>query len=100
MVSFSFSVKVFELEVNNVNQALIMNKGEKGDSAGETPQETCSINVSQTMPQNATRKPGRPKTTHREDDEALFKRLRSNPEGRGIERRARQSKRWDEFKAG
>ena len=97
---FDFSVKVFELEVNSVNQSLMTNKQQKRQSADETVEEACSMNTSPTMPQNAKRKPGRPKSTNREDDEALYKQLRSNPEGKGIERTAWQNTKWDEFKAG
>ena len=100
MLFFASPVKVFELEVNSVNQTLMINKQQKRESADETPHGACSRNVSPTVPQNEKRKPGRPKTTNREDDEALFKLLRSNPEGRGIERKAWQNTKWDQFKAG
>ena len=76
------------------------NKQQKGQSADETAQGACSMNTSPTMPKNAKRKPGRPKSTNREDDEALYKQLRSNPEGKGIERKAWQNSKWDEFEAG
>lgn len=97
---FAFSVKVFELEVNNVNQSLMANKQQKGQSADETTQGASSMNTSPTKPQNAKRKPGCPKSTNREDNKALRKQLRSNPEGKGIERKAWQNTKWDEFKAG
>ena len=61
---FDFSVKVFELEVNSVNQSLMTNKQQKRQSADETAEEACSMNTSPTMPQNAKRKPGRPKSTN------------------------------------
>ena len=46
------------------------------------------------------RKPGRPMTTHRKDDEELFKHLRNNPEGIGVERKEWQIAKWNKFKSG
>ena len=45
-------------------------------------------------------KPGRPMTTHRKKDEELFKHLRNNPEGIGIERKEWQIPKWNKFKSG
>ena len=46
------------------------------------------------------RKPGRPMTTRRKDDEELFKHLRNNPEGIGVERKEWQIPKWNKFKSG
>ena len=46
------------------------------------------------------RKPGRPMTTHRKDDEELLKHLRNNPEGIGVERKEWQIAKWNKFKSG
>ena len=46
------------------------------------------------------RKPGQPMTTHRKDDEELFKHLRNNPEGIGVERKEWQIAKWNKFKSG
>ncbi|KAL9959164.1 hypothetical protein ACROYT_G036258 [Oculina patagonica] len=45
-------------------------------------------------------KPGRPMTTHRKDDEELFKHLRNNPEGIGVKRKEWQIPKWNNFKSG
>ena len=39
-------------------------------------------------------------TTHRKDDEELFKHLRNNPEGIGVERKEWQIAKWNKFKSG
>lgn len=46
------------------------------------------------------RKPGWPMTTHRKDHEELFKHLRNNPEGIGVERKEWQIPKWNNFKSG
>lgn len=48
----------------------------------------------------AKKKPGRPKTTHRKEDEDLFTALRNNPEGNNVERKEWQVTKWNKFKLG
>ena len=39
-------------------------------------------------------------TTHRKDDEELFKHLRNTPEGIRVERKEWQIPKWNNFKSG
>jgi hypothetical protein len=97
-------VKVFEVEVVHVHEVLVQ--------VARTSSEVCSSdssNLNNSSSQNAVptvstvnkkKKAGRPKTTHRKEDEELFKRLRHNPDGNGVERKEWQIAKWDQFKSG
>jgi hypothetical protein len=97
-------VKVFEVEVVHVHEVLMQ--------VARTSSEVCSSdssNLNNSSSQNAVptvstvnkkKKAGRPKTTHRKEDEELFKRLRHNPDGNGVERKEWQIAKWDQFKSG
>ena len=61
-------------------------------ATGEACSRNCSTQnavpteqVTQVNKKTQPVKPGRPMTTHRKEDEELFKHLRNNPEGIGIE---------------
>lgn len=79
-------MKALEVKTADVRQVLM--------PVTHTTGETCSSNISThnavpTVQVNGKKKtqsfnPGRLMTTHRKDDEELFKHLRNNPEGIGV----------------
>lgn len=73
-------------------------------SAHARPSECSTQNAmpstDSTVQVNQKKKPGRPMTTHRKDDEELFKFLRHNPDGSGVKRKEWQISKWQKFKSG
>ena len=84
-------MKVFEVKTADVRQVLM--------PVTYTTGEACSSNSSTQNAKSQPRKPGRPMTTHRKDDEELFRHLRNNPEGIGVERKEWQIPKWNKFKS-
>ena len=90
-------MKVFEIETANVSEVLMQGKHAIGGACSRT---TLTQNLVQTVSTVQKKKPGRPTTTHRKDDEELFKLLRHNPDGSGIKRKEWQVTKWKKFKSG
>ena len=96
-------MKVFEVEVVHVHEVLMQvartsSSSEVCSSDSSHLNNSSSENAVPTV--NKKKKAGRPKTTHRKEDEELFKRLRHNPDGNGVERKEWQIAKWDQFKSG
>ena len=87
------SVKVFEVKTADIREVLMP----VSSSSTQNADPTVQVHAKK-KPQ--ARKPGRPMTTHRKDDEELFKHLRNNPEGIGVERKEWQIAKWNKFKSG
>ena len=86
-------MKVFEVKTADIREVLMPVSSSSTQNADPTVQVPAKK-----KPQ--ARKPGRPMTTHRKDDEELFKHLRNNPEGIGVERKEWQIAKWNKFKSG
>jgi len=86
-------VKVFEVKTADIREVLMP----VSSSSTQNADATVQVHAKK-KPQ--ARKPGRPMTTHRKDDEELFKHLRNNPEGIGVERKEWQIAKWNKFKSG
>jgi len=86
-------VKVFEVKTADIREVLMP----VSSSSTQNADPTVQVHAKK-KPQ--ARKPGRPMTTHRKDDEELFKHLRNNPEGIGVERKEWQIAKWNKFKSG
>ena len=93
MVQLIISVKVFEVKAADIREVLMP----VSSSSTQNADPTVQVHAKK-KPQ--ARKPGRPMTTHRKDDEELFKHLRNNPEGIGVERKEWQIAKWNKFKSG
>lgn len=86
-------MKVFEVKTADIREVLMP----VSSSSTQNADPTVQVHAKK-KPQ--ARKPGRPMTTHRKDDEELFKHLRNNPEGIGVERKEWQIAKWNKFKSG
>ena len=86
-------MKVFEVKTADIRGVLMP----VSSSSTQNADPTVQVHAKK-KPQ--ARKPGRPMTTHRKDDEELFKHLRNNPEGIGVERKEWQIAKWNKFKSG
>ena len=86
-------MKVFEVKTADIREVLMPVSSSSTQNADPTVQVHA-------MKKPQARKPGRPMTTHRKDDEELFKHLRNNPEGIGVERKEWQIAKWNKFKSG
>lgn len=86
-------MKVFEVKTADIRKVLMP----VSSSSTQNADPTVQVHAKK-KPQ--ARKPGRPMTTHRKDDEELFKHLRNNPEGIGVERKEWQIAKWNKFKSG
>lgn len=85
-----FSVKVYEIECN-LNDILVSQS--KGG-------EVSSASVRNDVKVKSKKKPGRPKSTNRDDDEKLYKALCIDAKGENVERTEWQISKWNEFKSG
>ena len=74
--------------------------GEACSSNSSTQNAVPTEQVTQVNKKTQPVKSGRPMTTHRKEDEELFKHLRNNPEGIGIERKEWQIPKWNKVKSG
>ena len=86
-------MKVFEVKTADIREVLMP----VSSSSTQNADPTVQVHAKK-KPQ--ARKPGRPMTTHRKDDEELFKHLRNNPEGIGVQRKEWQIAKWNKFKSG
>lgn len=96
-------MKVFEVKSIDVREVLMPSTyatGEACSSNSSTQNAVPTEQVTQVNKKTQPVKPGRPLTTHRTEDEELFKHLRNNPEGIGIERKEWQIPKWNKFKSG
>ena len=93
-------MKVFEIETANVSEVLMQGEHATDATGGACLRTTLTQNLVQTVSTVQKKKPGRPMTTHRKDDEELFKLLRHNPDGCGIKRKEWQVTKWKKFKSG
>ena len=95
-------MKVFVVKTADVRDVLmpvIYGTGEACSSNNSTWNAVPTVQVhAKKKPQ--AHKPGRPMTTHRKDDEELFKHLRNTPEGIRVERKEWQIPKWNNFKSG
>ena len=86
-------MKVFEVQISNDSEVLMGGTHGKATLSESSTQSSMPI-------QNQKKKPGRPMTTHRKDDEELFKLLCHNPDGSGVKRKEWQILKWEKFKSG
>ena len=86
-------MKVFEVKTADIREVLMP----VSSSSTQNADPTVQVHAKK---KRQARKPGRPMTTHRKDDEELFKHLRNNPEGIGVERKEWQIAKWNKFKSG
>ena len=106
-------MKIFEVEITNVHEVLLRQTNiTRSDQACSSksinvinesvnPATVESVDASSVKTvKTAKKKPGRPKTTHRKEDEDLFTALRNNPEGNNVERKEWQVTKWNKFKLG
>lgn len=106
-------MKIFEVEITNVHEVLLRqtnitrsdqacsSKGINVINESVNPATVESVDASSVKTvKTAKKKPGRPKTTHRKEDEDLFTALRNNPEGNNVERKEWQVTKWNKFKLG
>ncbi|KAL9959163.1 hypothetical protein ACROYT_G036257 [Oculina patagonica] len=80
---------VYLQDVRQVLMPVTYTTGEACSSNSSTQSTHNAVPTVQVNGKKKTRpfKPGRPMTTHRKDDEELFKHLRNNPEGIGVKRK-------------
>lgn len=93
---------VFEVktaDVREMHMPVTYATGEACSSKRSTQNAVPTVQVNAKKKPQAC-KPGWPMTTHRKDHEELFKHLRNNPEGIGVERKEWQIPKWNNFKSG
>ena len=103
-------MKIFEVEITNVHEVLLRQTNitssdqacsSKGINESVNPATVESVDASSVKTvKTAKKKPGRPMTTHRKEDEDLFTALRNNLEGNKVERKEWQVTKWNKFKSG
>lgn len=98
-------MKIFEVEITKVHDILMRQTNSTSDqtssSAVESVDESSnSSSKSDKSDKTAKKKPGRPITTNRKDDEELYRVLRNNPEGKDVHRTEWQVQKWNKFKSG
>ena len=91
------SVKVFEIEAANVCEVLMQGKY---DAGGACSRKNLTQNAVESVETVQKKKLGRPVTTHRRDDDELFKALGHNADGCGIKRKEWQVAKCEKFKSG
>lgn len=94
-------MKVFEVQMSNVSDVLMrVTQGSANAKPSECSTQNAMPTTDSAVQVNQKKKPGRPMTTHRKDDEELFKFLRHNPDGSGVKRKEWQLSKWQKFKSG
>ena len=86
--------------MSNESEVLMQVTHSSGKASLSESSTQNSIPTVTTMQVSQKKKPGRPKTTHRNDDEELFKQLRNNPDGKDVKRTDWQILKWEKFKSG
>ena len=91
-------MKVFEVKTADFHQVLMPVTYTTGEACSSNSSTRNAVPTVQGNAKSQPRKPGQPMTTHRKDDEELFKHLHNNPEGIGVERKEWQIPKWNNEK--